>query len=148
MKIHVNINEPYLFETKSNISFAIYWEHNNTFYPEKNWVDFGTVITGFWTNTIMELIEQNYKKSVFNFMDGPYRIQAQYDHLLKLVSLHPERTDITWKISIDVIIRELISVIERIGVELEAKNKLNRYKDDLESLTPILNRCLSKVEKG
>ena len=146
MKIHVNLDEQYLSETKYSICFAIYWEHNGIFYPEENWVDFGMDLSGFWTNTIMELIEQDYKESVFNFMDGPYRIQAQYDHNSKLVKLLPEKDDFVWEANIDTIIQELIWVIEKIYVELEQQNKLSKYKDSLERYHDILNRCLSKVE--
>ena len=146
MKIHINLDEPYLSESKSDIFFAIYWEHDNTFYPEENWTDFGVVIPGFWTNTIMELVEQDFKESVFNFMDGPYRIRAQYNHRSKLVRLYPERTNTFWEVSIDIIIKELISAIKKIYQKLEQINKLSKYKDDLENLLPILNRCLSKVE--
>ena len=164
MKIHVNLDEPYLLETKSSISFAIYWEHNNTFYPEENWVDFGAELPSFWTNRIVELVEQDHKEAEFDFMDGPYLLKAQYDHQSKLVKLSLERTKarydykskqmkafiersgVVWEVSIDTLIKELILAIKKIYTELEQKNKLNKYKNSLENSLNNLNRCLSKVE--
>ena len=146
MRIQVNLNDPHFSESQSDIFFAIYWEHDNTFYPEENWSDFGIRLLSFWTSTIKELVEQNHKESVFNFMDGPYRIQAQYDGKTHNVKLFLERDYIIWETRIDIIINELIRAIEKVYIELKQKNKLSEYKDGLKKLSAILNRCLSKVE--
>lgn len=148
MRIQVNLNEPHFSESQSDIFFAIYWEYKGIFYPEENWSDFGIRLLSFWTSTIKDLVEQNRKESVFNFMDGPYRIQAQYDRKTHNVKLFLEREYIIWETKINIIINELIRAIGKVHIELERKNKLSKYKDGLNKLSTILNRCLSKVEES
>src|SRR5437588_5592384 len=57
----------------ASASFGICWEHEGTWYPSPNWIDFGAVILDWWMIAARNLMQGERRQELY-FMDGPFRL--------------------------------------------------------------------------
>lgn len=124
MQITVNFDEALLIRYKAGFEpllFEITWNNDEIVYPMKNWSDFGKVILGFWVVTISEIIDGSDEVE-FYFMDGPYFISAKYNREINLLYLSPKGINSTWTVSLNDLIKQLISAFEEVNSGLVQRN--------------------------
>jgi hypothetical protein len=66
-----------LVQTEHNIWGVLYWQYRGETFPDDNWDDIVSVILGWWTSSLIRLLN---KGSVFEslwYMDGPCRIDIR-----------------------------------------------------------------------
>ncbi len=146
MKIHLNLDEELLNKRVGQISpllFGIAWEENGVFYPDKDWIDFGIVLIGWWFRVAFQLSKES-PEGLLSFMDGPYSIKITFDKQTKSVAFEPEGLAVVWKASIEEFRKELIR-----GAEV-VHDKLLQMNIDTESQVALRQGCevlKSKIEK-
>jgi hypothetical protein len=96
---------------REKLTFRISWEHNGTYYPAKDWTDFGCIIIGWWVSGVIKL-QRGSSQEEFTFMDGPYSIAARFNRVSEEVELRPEGTEVVWMVKITEIARSLVQVVE------------------------------------
>ncbi len=74
MEIIINKNS-FNQSKKGNITSIIYFQHENFFFPEKDWSDFVVVILYWWNKNINYLNENG---SELEFMDGDFSIKIEH----------------------------------------------------------------------
>lgn len=78
--ISLVINPDSVRISKSTLSTHVFSEiyfqlPGGTFFPEEKWDDFSTIILGWWLEEAISLTSD--RESTFNFMDGPYYVEAK-----------------------------------------------------------------------
>jgi hypothetical protein len=114
MHIHVKAEDLVALSTQTsreNLTFRIFWEHNGSYYPMEDWVDFGCIIIGWWVSSLIRFQRGSSRES-FTFMDGPYSIDAQFDKVSGEVELKPKGTNLVWTIKITEIAENLLQIVE------------------------------------
>ena len=89
----------------SNPLFAIYWKQGETTYPEEQWVDFGSVVLGWWLVAARLLVE-GAPEAEFLFMDGPYRLNAR--RFGNQLHFSAEGEAWLWRVSTETFVSELL----------------------------------------
>lgn len=56
--------------------FYVAVEHDGVYFPDRQWLDFGCVVLGWWTMAILRLLEGSEEEDLC-FMDGPYTLRAR-----------------------------------------------------------------------
>lgn len=143
MKIHINFDEELLIKRikqDSPILFEIAWENDGTYYPDKNWIDFGIVIIGWWFYVASE-IPNELTESKLSFMDGPYSIKVSFDKKNKAINFEPDGLDVVWRTSVKDFRQELIRaaniIIEKLlemKIQTQSLSNLEKSVEFLKSL--------------
>lgn len=95
--------------------FGIYWTHNGVSYPEKGWIDFGSIVLDWWLIAATALLNSSREED-FVFMDGPYRLSVRSVGDLFHVSMSD--TPDPWKVSQELLVGELLSGAKRVRAKL------------------------------
>ena len=72
--------------------FTIYWQQGEAAYPEEQWLDFGSVILGWWLVAAKSLLE-GVAEVKLSFMDSPFHLNVRRDGNLLYVS----SDDLAWQ---------------------------------------------------
>jgi hypothetical protein len=127
--------------------FGIAWEHEGTYYPSRDWQDFGAVIMVWWLAAASRLATEADEED-FLFMDGPYLIKARYDRQRGVVHLSPDGEHVTWRVHVHELAESLIRGTDAICERLAG---LQLGEDDRASLNfgaAQLRRALSSSLNG
>ena len=126
----------------SPLIFTISWEHEGTYYPMKNWSDFGVVILDWWIAATIRLL-QGSRTEKFEFMDGPYSINAIYHRQSRMVELLPDTSQASWITSSkwNVSSNELVEELLRAANTVRTKLMQGEYGEKEQALleTDIVN---------
>lgn len=79
MKLHVDFDEELMsryHRRGASPFFTIYWTHSQEAYPNEDWLDFGSVIIGWWLIAATSLLHGALEEE-FLFMDGPYALAVR-----------------------------------------------------------------------
>ena len=117
-------------ERESPPVFTIYWENCGEYYPEKNWIDFGGVILGWWLVACRHL-KKNSSCDLM-FMDGPYRMKAfnsSNETFIRCRNLGG--TDYQWVTSYETLASEIRKTANHVSRHLQA---LSLYPEICSSL--------------
>lgn len=128
----------------SPLFFGIAWEHEGAYYPDKAWMDLGAVIVDWWLSTVIHLWRGS-NSDKFQFMDGPYLIEAEYDPRSGMVELKPENLDITWYVPLTKIVEELVSAAEKICREL---GRIGIARETQVGLEKFINQLKVELRNG
>ncbi len=99
----------------SNPLFTIYWKRGEAAYPEEQWLDFGSVIIGWWLVAAKSLLEGAVEAELL-FMDGPYRVKAR--RVGTMVHFSADKETWVWRTPIDTFVSELLNAAEKVQQKL------------------------------
>ncbi len=99
----------------SNPLFTIYWQQGEAAYPEEQWLDFGSVIIGWWLVAAKSLLEGAVEAEL-PFMDGPYRIKAH--RIGTMVHFSADKEAWVWRMPIDAFVAELLRAADKVQQKL------------------------------
>lgn len=99
----------------SNPLFTIYWKQGDASYPEERWLDFGSVIIGWWLVAAKSLLE-GATKAELQFMDGPYCIKVH--RIDNIVHFSADKEAWVWRTPIDIFVTELLDVANKVQQKL------------------------------
>ncbi|MDO5553464.1 MAG: hypothetical protein Q4G68_06850 [Planctomycetia bacterium] len=60
--------------SNNSVTGIIYWRFKDRYFPELNWNDLICSVLSMWTDSICQLINNNRKRVILNFMEGPFYI--------------------------------------------------------------------------
>lgn len=119
------------FNQQAPLVFNISWNHENLFYPSKDWTDFGVVIMGWWVKSLENLMDSSNSDPVcFSFMDGDYKILAVFNKDNNQIVLQPKGVTNSWIIQPQELIKEFLTALIKIKNEL-LENDLCSKEDKL-----------------
>lgn len=95
--------------------FGIYWLHNGIAYPEEGWLDFGSVILGWWLMAATSLLRGSLEEE-FLFMDGPYALSVR--PLGNQYHISMEGRSELWKVERSSFMNELLSAANQTVAKL------------------------------
>ena len=98
-----------------NPLFTIYWKQGGAAYPEEQWLDFGSVIIGWWLVAAKSLLD-GAVEAEFPFMDGPYRLKAH--RFGNVVHFSADKEAWVWRTPIDTLVSELLNAAEKVQQKL------------------------------
>ena len=113
MKINISINEELINQKASNPQHTpmfINFEHESTFYPASDWIDNPSVILGWWTYSVEDLLSGGEGQG-FSFMEGPFFLKGSVDGNDLILS--SEDGAVFWKIRVNELVAELIAALNR-----------------------------------
>lgn len=125
----------------SNPLFTIYWKQGEAAYPEEQWLDFGSVIIGWWLVAAKSLVE-GAAEAEFPFMDGPYRVKA--GRFGNMVHFSADKEAWVWRTSIDILVSELLNAAEKVQQKLTSLGASDQ--ESLRSGTRSLRTAMSKAK--
>ncbi len=99
----------------SNPLFTIYWKQGDAAYPEEQWLDFGSVIIGWWL-VAAKLLLEGAIQAEFPFMDGPYRLKAHRTD--NMVHFSADKEAWVWRTPIDTFVTELLDAADKVQQKL------------------------------
>lgn len=142
MWIHVSLDDQPIaddLERGWEPFFWISWRVGDQSYPSADWTDFGTVVLGWWTWQLAQLVDEG-GCALFAFMDGPYEIAAERvaDGDLEL---RPEGEAYTWRITMidvaDALLKAVDSVIELLKPFPAANGHVAALQTDVSTLSRL-----------
>ncbi len=102
-------------EREADPFFGICWLHNGIAYPEAEWLDFGSVILGWWLMTATSLVRGSLEEE-FLFMDGPYALSVRSRNNLYHISM--EGRSESWTVERTSFMNELLSAANQTVAKL------------------------------
>jgi hypothetical protein len=123
MKLIVDLNDNNIddfIDGKKSLTYEIYLQEDDSFYPMKHWSDFGNAVLGSWVNNLIELLEGK-TESEFYFLDGPYSVKVCFNPQDEILSLYPQGISSTWQISKRDFITELIDSFNFVKQKLDER---------------------------
>jgi hypothetical protein len=153
MKIKVEFDDSQLAryqQGQGQLLFEITMQDGSTEYPMPHWSDFGYVVLGWWRGTILQLLNGE-DEGEFDFMDGPYCIQARYERETGKVELIPldefgQEEGIVWTTTMAVLITQLIQALGKACQELEKRQLGKREQSFMKEAILTLESYLPQVE--
>ena len=94
-------------DRRDNLLFTIFISNGDINYPSEDWLDFGTIILGWWLYQSGKLLDGN-EAVEFLFMDGPYKVKITQTDAVDTCRIDIEDWDISWSVSISELVNELI----------------------------------------
>lgn len=126
----------------SRVLFELPWHHQGEIYPEKQWLDFGSVVLCWWTNAAGALLTGASPVS-FSFMDGPYRLAASLRANAK-VRVTAEEGTIDWELDLEELCREVLRATRQAAQELHRRGirgpDVDQLREHANSLAAALER--------
>lgn len=118
MELHVGFDDELMcryHRRGASPLFTIYWTHGQEAYPEEGWVDFGSVVLGWWLVAAKSLLSGSGQESLL-FMDGPYELSVRPVGNLFHISM-TGRSE-AWKVDQTSFIHELLSAASQATTRL------------------------------
>jgi hypothetical protein len=91
-----------------NLIFAIYWEHDGSYFPADHWTDFGEIVLGWWLEEATRLLS-NGATIRLHVMEGPYVLAGPFDRASGRVRFRARELGLAWDVSAVDFVDELIS---------------------------------------
>lgn len=114
MKLNIDFDDDlikkYVERGRSPI-FSIYWTQDQVAYPEKQWLDFGSVILSWWLVAAKSLLD-GATEADFLFMDGPFRLHVRL--IGNLLYVTPDDDSWQWRIATESFVAELLTAANRV----------------------------------
>ena len=123
-----------------NVFGEIFFEYDGKQFPDAKWTDFLVVILGWWSKSLMDLMDGVAEKAELLFMDGPYLVKVTRPDATNLNLLFIERTETEFK-PLDSVVVETSSFLtglhDVIETVLEKCEQLNLVARDVETLKTV-----------
>jgi hypothetical protein len=120
--------------------FEIAWVHEDVFYPERSWMDFGGVLLGWWLNSLNQLLS-GADEVGFYFMEGPYSLIARHRARDGTVHLVPEGCNVTWLVKTEDLAEAILQAAH------EVSNKFDQMQID-KIATSSLRRSIPVLKQA
>ena len=88
--------------------FGIYWTQDQIAFPEEKWLDFGSVVLGWWLVAAKSLLE-GATEAELSFMDGPFQMQVR--RIGNLLYVSADEQSWKWQIPIEIFVSELLRAV-------------------------------------
>ena len=147
MELHIKIDDDLVREYVSRNSspiFTIYWEHDGSFYPCEDWIDFGAVITGWWLKNMIDILNGSDTGTLM-FMDGPYEFDISVLGNRESVRLTGRTVNTIWVVPIKPLCKQVISSSDLILREFMRLGVTTREDKGLEMGIRVLRSLLKKM---
>lgn len=118
MKLHIDFDDELMYRYHrrgASPLLTIYWTLGQEAYPQEGWVDFGTVVLGWWLVAGCSLLAGS-RKEVLPFMDGPYQLSVRPVRELFYVSASDSTEEC--KVSQTAFFNELLTAANRTTTKL------------------------------
>lgn len=137
--ISVVVNEStFEINKRNSITGEIFFELEDSYFPESNWNDFVVVILTWWNKSIRLLESSSVGTSVdFNFMDGPYYVRAvkKDDIFVSLSFIRRNKANLelitTLDVETDSLKKSIVKASKKVIREIQTKDWAT---DDIEQL--------------
>ena len=123
-----------------NPLFTIYWKQGGAAYPEEQWLDFGSVIIGWWLIAAKSLLD-GAEEAEFPFMDGPYRMKAH--RLGNMVHFSADKEVWMWRTPISTFMAELLNAADTVQQKLAV---LGSDQESLQTGTRLLRATILQAK--
>ncbi len=110
MNLHLGFDKEILIRYEKRGAeplFEIFFESEGEFYPMESWMDFGTVVMGWWAIS-MKNMAQGATHEELVFMDGPYSLELTYNANTETVSVISKNHSIKWEVPFFELGKEII----------------------------------------
>jgi hypothetical protein len=109
--------------------FTIYWQQNGISYPTETWMDFGTIILGWWTVAILKLIHGDSPQELY-FMDGPFKLSVELANDQSIICTDSNMT-VAWTSTLGELVSEIKKASERVIRHLSDLGVDEKQRDSL-----------------
>ena len=99
MQIEIKLNDGLKEVIPSKLELTpmfIYFENQNEYYPEKNWIDNPVIVLGWWTYSLVDLLKGGSGQG-FSFMEGAFDLNATTNG--NDIELRSDDGRINWKVN-------------------------------------------------
>lgn len=117
--------------------FGIAWEIDQTYYyPDKYWVDFGSVLIGWWANATR--LDEATASMKLLFMEGTAVLYFTHYHETGIVELKPRNRDYVWRTTFGQYTNALINASQEIQDKLRQLDIHHKTQSSLGRLIELL----------